>query len=112
MQGEAWQAIAQHWLEEDPHEASRWISTLPTGGARDAAVLTMARHIQDSDPDLSWKWALTVGDPVLKIETLRQVTQSWNRRDAAAARRALENSGLSTAMQRGILTEPSTSSAK
>ena len=52
-QAAAWQAIAGHWLGEDSHQASEWITTLPPGTGRDAAVLTMARHIKTTDPDLS-----------------------------------------------------------
>ena len=111
-QAAAWQAIAGHWLGEDSHRASEWITTLPPGTGRDAAVLTMARHIQTTDPDLSWKWALTLSDSTVKTNALQEVASQWSRRDAAAARSALENSGLTLAERRDILETPPQPSAK
>lgn len=111
-QAAAWQAIAGHWLGEDSHRASEWITTLPPGTGRDAAVLTMARHIQDTDPDLSWKWALTLSDSTVKTNALQEVASQWSRRDAAAARSALENSGLTLEERRDILVTPPQPSAK
>ncbi len=111
-QAAAWQAIAGHWLGEDSHQASEWITTLPPGLGRDAAVLTMARHIQTTDPDLSWKWALTLTDSTVKTKALQEVVQQWSLRDGAAARSALENSGLTAAERRNILETPPQPSSK
>ncbi len=111
-QAAVWQAITGHWLGEDSHRASEWITTLPPGAGRDAAVLTMARHIQDTDPDLSWKWALTLSDSTVKTNALQEVASQWSRRDAAAARSALENSGLTLEERRNILETPPQPSAK
>jgi hypothetical protein len=72
----------------------------------------MARHIQDTDPDLSWKWALTLSDSTVKTNALQEVASQWSRRDATAARSALENSGLTLEERRNILETPPQPSAK
>ncbi len=60
-QAAAWKLISEHWLKEDSHQASKWISSLPAGEPRDAAVLSLTAHVQDSDPDLAWNCMVDPG---------------------------------------------------
>ncbi len=102
-QAAAWKVIAADWLSEDSHGASKWISSLPPGEPRDAAVLSMATHIQDTDPDLSWNWALTMVNPELRQQALREAAAAWAKKDGDALRQALKHGNISADERQGII---------
>ena len=88
-QAAAYRSVAAGWMSEDSHRASAWISTLPLGKPRDAAVLAMAQQVASTDPDLSWQWGLTMTDPGLRTQALGHAARAWSRLDGAALQTAL-----------------------
>ncbi|RYD33532.1 MAG: hypothetical protein EOP86_13160 [Verrucomicrobiaceae bacterium] len=114
VQAAAWKVIAADWVAEDSWQASQWIAGLPQGTGRDSAVQAMAEGIGKTDPDLAWKWALTMGDSDLKSRTLNAAAEAWARKDAASLRQAIEEAALSPQERRSVLESlkgPSTSNA-
>ncbi|MES2709436.1 MAG: hypothetical protein V4726_22750 [Verrucomicrobiota bacterium] len=103
LQATVWKAIAGNWVEEDSWQASQWIARLPEGQGRDGAVLAMAGGISKTDPDLAWKWALSIGDPGLKNQALSAAATAWSRKDAAALHQALGDGTLTPAEQQAVL---------
>lgn len=103
-QAAAYQSISSDWMQEDSYKASEWISKLAAGKPRDAAVVSMAQQIAATDPDLSWKWSLTMTDPELRAQALGNTFQAWTGKDAAAAQSALSDPGLSEADRAAIIT--------
>ena len=63
----------------------------------------MAEGISKTDPDLAWKWALSMGDPGLKNQALSAAATAWATKDAAALHQALGDGTLTPSEQQAIL---------
>ncbi|MDB6069892.1 MAG: hypothetical protein JWL81_1063, partial [Verrucomicrobiales bacterium] len=99
----AWRNIADQWLQEDSRQASEWISGLPMGAARDAVVLVLTERVGATDPDLAWRWALSVGDGKLRSEAMSGVAKAWNARDPAGLKAILAGPDFPEADRAAIL---------
>lgn len=104
VQAAAWKSIAADWVKEDSWQASEWIAQLPDGKGRDSAVLSLAERIQKTDPDLAWKWGLSMGDPELKTQALSAAAASWRDKNPEALAQAM-NEGNLTETERQAISE-------
>lgn len=52
--------IASVWVQRDPNAASEWITGLPEGPIRKAAVLSLVSQIESSDPESARRWKESV----------------------------------------------------
>lgn len=102
-QAAAWRAVSEAWTREDSWQASHWISGLPAGPGRDAAVRAMTTEISGSDPDLAWRWALTMNDSAQRADSLAAAAASWRDRDPAALESALADPALPAAERARVL---------
>lgn len=94
--------IVQHMAWDNEMAASQWIDTLPRGAVRDTATGSLCERIQRSEPDSAWQWALSIGDPALRANTLGGVYAQWVKKGASAAAAALRAAPLSPAERNSV----------
>ncbi len=58
--------LAGNWLNNDSLRASQWISGLPQGTVRDAAVYKLVENVINDDLPAAQQWAATIQDHVTK----------------------------------------------
>ena len=73
------------------------------GPTRDAATGTFATQVRESDPASAMEWAATVGNLQQREATVRQVLETWRKKDSAAARAWLEKTNAIGADLRSVL---------
>ena len=56
-------SISSLWLNEDSVQASEWISKLPAGAARDAAIRILVQAVDPMDPDSAKEWNKLLDKP-------------------------------------------------
>jgi hypothetical protein len=77
--------ITQEWAAQDSAAAARWLDTVPSGDARDSAVVNFSRSVVDSDPEGAVAWAATISQPAQRDSTIGEVFRQWKRTDRKAA---------------------------
>ena len=77
--------IINIWAQENPNEAGTWLSKQPPGPQSDTARMTLARQVNDLDPESALAWADTVSDATIRESTIDHIWRNWSTRDAAAA---------------------------
>ena len=83
--GYALSTIAHEWATQDSTGAAKWLDTLPSGNARDAAVLSFSGAVADADPEGAAAWAATISQPEQRDSAISNVFQQWKRTDPKAA---------------------------
>lgn len=83
----ALQQAVGRWGLADPAAAGEWMNHVQPSADFDQAVAALAtqRNVMQGRTDLSLSWANAIGDPSLKLSTLREVLSDWAVRDRAAA---------------------------
>ncbi|MBX3743088.1 MAG: hypothetical protein KF712_19035 [Akkermansiaceae bacterium] len=66
------QAVLE-WSDRNPDLASEWITKLPTGPDKDAAIGALVTRLAPADPATATEWAATIADEALRSETIRRV---------------------------------------
>ncbi len=86
------------WVGEDPVAASQWVTELPPGAPRDAAISSMAQRLVDAGPardfDGAFAWSATISDASQRTASTLHVLRRWMDRDPAAAEAALNSGSL------------------
>ncbi len=102
--------IAYRYTYQDPQEASKWLSTLPIGAAKDAAIVQMIRALTYGyrngnirDPEGAFYWAQQIDDEAQQAKQLSLAVGFWRRQDPQAARAALEASEIEAAVKTNLL---------
>lgn len=88
-------SLIQNWSTHDPVAAADWISTLPDGGMKDAAIQPLIESIRQNDPESAFTWGLSIRDSAKRAAVMEETLKNWNLNDAAAARAAVQQAGLS-----------------
>jgi hypothetical protein len=66
------QAVLE-WSDRNPDLASGWITKLPTGPDKDAAIGGLVTRLAPADPGAANEWAATISDEALRSETIRRL---------------------------------------
>ncbi|WAC21589.1 hypothetical protein OVA24_09355 [Luteolibacter sp. SL250] len=66
------QAVLE-WSDRNPDLASQWITKLPTGPDKDAAIGALVTRLAPADPATATEWAATISDEALRSETIRRL---------------------------------------
>jgi hypothetical protein len=87
------QAISR-WSLSDPSAANEWMSHVQPSADFDQALAGLAtqRNMQQQHTDLALNWANAIGDPSLKLSTLREVVSDWATRDRDATLNYIQSS--------------------
>jgi len=94
--------IAQTWLGQDSAQAMQWISALPGGVARDAAVEEVVENQSQSNPQTAFSWALSIGDDTMRQKGLRNAASELYRSSPALAQQVMQASNLSPEQQSAL----------
>lgn len=65
--------------------------------------MAMTEQVSKTDPDLAWKWALSMTDSLLKQEALTAAAKEWNRKDAGALGQALDGGNFTSAEREKLM---------
>ena len=65
-------ALMQVWAESDSIAASEWLSQMPVGPQRDAAIAGFSKSIERFEPEAATIWANSMGDPIRRVERLEE----------------------------------------
>jgi RNA polymerase sigma factor (sigma-70 family) len=87
-------AVVSGGAPTDPTGAAAWVESHAAGTGRDALTASLVSAIAETYPYDAWDWALSVSDPTRRVEAARQALKGVAARDAALARRWLENSAF------------------
>jgi hypothetical protein len=96
----------EQWTRSDPTAASTYLAQMAESPARDIAVSSLVRQIDNEDPASAVAWTATIADPEVRTETLSSVGRSWMRSDPDAAKAWLPTSGLPAEAQQAIIDQP------
>lgn len=88
------QGLMSDWVQEDYLAAGQWLSKAADGPVKIPAVMAYAESVAPYDPEVAAQWALTLQDPVARMETLRAVHNNWPENDKAGAARFAARHGL------------------
>jgi hypothetical protein len=97
--------LAHYYAQHDPRGASEWISSLPEGERRDAAIGSLVGYLErtDGDYEAAFAWAGAATDAAQHQKDLERVAERWLSRDATAARAAIEASSLAAETKSRLL---------
>jgi hypothetical protein len=82
------------WGRDDPKAAATWLASLAEGASQQAAISKFVDSAASLEPQLAWTYALTLTDPQKQKDALEKSAKQWLRADDAAARAAIQASGL------------------
>jgi hypothetical protein len=101
----ALQQAVGHWGLADPTAANEWMNHVQPSADFDQAVSALAtqHNMMQGHTDLSLSWANAIGDPSLKLSTLREVVSDWAVRDRDAALSYVQTSPKLSADTRAAL---------
>src|SRR5881227_3711412 len=92
-----------YWATNDPAAVGEWIKGL-SGPTRDEALGTYTYSLLRKDPNAAAAWAVTISDPKIRDKSLNGIAAFWLNKDPAAASAWIQNSGLSAADKKRLLT--------
>jgi hypothetical protein len=101
--------VATSWAAIDRVEAEKWLSQLPAGPQRDAAVESYSEAIVEADPSAAVHWAESVTEVPGREKELRNLMFHWSRNDPVKASLALADVPLPEAdktLIRKAITQP------
>ena len=96
------------WAHFDTNAAGTWLREQPQGPHLDNARESFVRTASQKDPESAMAWAGTITDSSTRVTSTITAYQAWKKKDAAAADRALEASGLSADHREVVRTADST----
>jgi len=77
--------LAGKWANRDPVAAAQWIEKLPLGSGRDLAVMNFSQNAAQTDPEGAMAWAVTVQNADKNRSAVRNIFNTWQKKDFAAA---------------------------
>ena len=94
MRDNALETVARQWGQNDPNGAANWLTGLPAGHSRDAAVNSFVGNMAWQYPELAAQWAGRIGDEQMRFNQMENVARSWMNVDENAARAWIAQSPL------------------
>ncbi len=91
---EAVRNVARTWMQSDSLAASEWIAQLPVGAERDVGASMLVNEIAADSPEEAWHWAVRIGDPTLRMNSIQQSLAPLARSHPAEALRWIDSSAL------------------
>ena len=89
------------WCSHDPAAAADWISGLPDGGVKDAAIQPLVAAVRQNDPETAFSWGLSVQDSAKRAAIMKETIRAWNTNDAEAVRLAIQSADLDPSEKAG-----------
>ena len=80
----------QSWAHRDYNGAGRYLGTMEPSEIRDRSIHRFSKTVTDIDPEAAAIWAAEIGQPGLRDQVVRAVTERWLEQDPVAAERWLE----------------------
>ncbi|MGB6220455.1 hypothetical protein [Haloferula sp.] len=77
--------FAAAWTQAAHKDTAAWLTSLPAGDARDAAVAGFAPAIARLDGATAAKWGLTLENPSLRTSVMDHVYREWHQQEPEAA---------------------------
>jgi len=93
------------WAESDSIAASEWLSQMPVGAQRDAAVWGFSESIQRFEPEAAAAWANAIGDPKRRAERLQATLREWSTTRPDEAFEWVKNADLEPALREQLARE-------
>jgi hypothetical protein len=72
-------SVVSGWAKADAYAASSWVTALPTGPEKDAAVVGLTKSILPSEPESALVWCASIQDPTVRAAQLNLVKQEMVR---------------------------------
>lgn len=82
------QSTAKNWVKSDPESASQWLTTLPAGERKDAAINGMLDVLKWHDPASSLAWAGQISQPEARHAAQASILRTWGQWAPTAAAQA------------------------
>jgi len=93
------------WTRKDHKGAGEWLTGLPPGPARDAAIAGFSETIRRFEPEAAAAWADAISDPEKRIQELSKSVQTWAQTKPDAALNWIVTSELEPALQEQLARE-------
>ena len=97
--------LSEAWIASDPAAASTWISSLPTGESRDAAVASLVGEMAVWEPESAFEWTGMLSESDHRLAQASKVLMSWSRSDPDLAEVALRQSNAFSEHEKAALAE-------
>lgn len=88
--------LVGQWTQQDYLAAGAWLTNVPNGPAKEAAVSSYATTVAEYEPQTAVQWALTLPPGDRKDATLESIYQNWPKDDFAAATQFAKEHGIQT----------------
>jgi hypothetical protein len=88
-----WQVFFR-WASKDPAAAAETLNSLSPGPGRDSAINGLVAFVQQEDPIMAIRWALTMKDAGNGQSRTYFVYEAWHKKDPMAARAWLSSADL------------------
>lgn len=108
-QNEAYDQIFRNWTRDDPTEASKALTAMPAGAAKDSAIESFSGALARENPQAALTWAGAIGNVDNRLQTQVEVARRWAfSRDPAQQQAAQQwiQSNLPPAQQQQALQTP------
>ncbi len=74
-----------------------WLTTLPAGADRDAAITGFTWRADDTQPQMAIEWATAIADPVYRESAVENTFATWHQNNVKAADAWLANTSVLSA---------------
>lgn len=95
----------KEWSRSDSVAASTWLSEQGKGPERDAAIVGFAATMIDFEPEAALEWSLTISEPSVRMEQVRDSVRTWAKRHPADASTWLQQAELEPDLRASLAAE-------
>jgi hypothetical protein len=95
--------VARQWAFADSDATAHWLTSLPSGPPRDAAIDAFITTMDGYDPALATAWAMAIEDPKQRQNKIGSAWLRWLERDPAAARLWVNGAEISEELRRQMV---------
>lgn len=103
--GIAMRSYGQARAEKSIADATTWLSSLPSGADRDAAITGFVQTTIDKQPQMAIEWAAAITDPLYRADAIEDSFHNWHKTDAKAAEAWLSKATTLSAEDKSRLKE-------
>ena len=99
------QNYGQERAKKSIPDTTTWLSSLPPGDDRDAAIVGFTQSAADKQPQMALEWATAIADPVYRQSAVEDSFESWHKSNAKAAEAWLNGASAVSAEEKARLME-------